>query len=120
MEETTMPRGRTSMEKIREIKRLHECGISDRAISRAIGVSRPVVKEYLEKIRAAELDFATLKNMDDETLTEIIKGSKNSTSKRYQVLSGQFDYIATELKRPGVTLWRLWDEYKAKHPDGYS
>ncbi len=120
MEETIMPRGRTSMEKIREIKRLNEYGLSDRAISRTIGVSRPVVKEYLDKIRAAELDFAALKNMDDETLTEIIKGSKNSTSERYQVLSGQFDYIATELKRPGVTLWRLWDEYKAKNPDGYS
>ena len=28
-------------------------------------------------------------------------------------------YIAKELKRKGVTLSLLWDEYRAAHPDGY-
>lgn len=118
-----MPRGRTSMEKIREIIRLHECHLTARAISRAIGVSRPVVKEYIDKIRAAELDSATIQNIDDDTLTDLIKGSKNRMSERFQLLSSHFDYFALELKRPGVTLERLWAEYRAAHPPtsrGYS
>jgi len=115
-----MPRGRISMEKIREIKRLNESGLSERAIGRALIISRPVVKEYLDKICAAGFDYATIKNMDDDTLTEIIQDTKNTTPERYQLLSGKFDYIATELKRPGVTLQRLWEEYRAEHPDGYS
>lgn len=115
-----MPRGRTSMEKIREIKRLNEYGLTERAIGRTLGISRPVIKEYLQKIRAAGLDYATIKAMDDDTLTEIIKGTQNTTSERYLVLSRKFSYLVTELKRPGVTLQRLWEEYRAEHLDGYS
>lgn len=114
-----MPRGRTSMEKIREIIRLRECGLSERAVSRAIGVSRPVVKEYIDKIHTAELTYATIRDMDDNTLTEIIKGNRHTISKRYQDLSRRFGYFATELKRPGVTIGRLWEEYRAEHADGY-
>ena len=41
-------RGR-SMEKILEIIRLNEGGLSDRMIHRALSVSRPVVKDYARK-----------------------------------------------------------------------
>ena len=108
------------MEKIREIIRLRECNLSERAISRTIGVSRPVVKEYIDKIRTAELTYVTIRDMDDTTLTEIIKGNRQTNSKRFQDLSQKFEYIATELKRPGVTIERLWEEYRVEHPDGYS
>ena len=28
--------------------------------------------------------------------------------------------VARELKRPGVNLMILWEEYRAVHPDGYA
>ena len=108
------------MEKLREIIRLKECGLSERAIHRATLVSRPVVKDYIDRVRAAELDYAAIKVMDDDTLLEVIEGGSKSTSERYQALSQEFDYFAKELKRPGVTLGRLWQECRAEQPNGYS
>lgn len=108
------------MEKLREIIRLKECGLSERAIHRATLVSRPVVKDYIDRVRAAELDYAAIKVMDDDTLLEVIEGLNKSTSERYETLKHNFDYFAKELKRPGVTLGRLWRECRAEQPDGYS
>lgn len=111
---------RTSMNKVREIIRLYEeCGLSQRAISRALSISRPVVSEYVSKIQSKGLDYNTLKAIDDDTLLKIITGKVKSTSKRYQVLQSQFDYFLKELKRPGVTLKRLWEEYREEQPKGY-
>ncbi|NIT72047.1 IS21 family transposase [candidate division KSB1 bacterium] len=108
------------MEKVREIIRLKEhCGLSERAISRALRVSRPVVKDYLCKLQSAGLDYAAIKEMNDDTLSQVIEGRRQDTSERYQTLRRQFGYFAKELKRPGVTRERLWQEYRAEHPDGY-
>lgn len=108
------------MEKVREIVRLSEQGfLSKRAIARALNVSRPIVREYIEKIKASGLDYDSIKQMDDDVLLEIIKGKGTSQSQRYEALSQYFEYFVKELKRTGVTLQRLWQEYRIKHPDGY-
>jgi transposase len=109
------------MEKVREIIRLSEQSLlSKRAIARALNVSRPIVSEYIDKIKSSGLDYNRIKEMGDDILLEIIKGKSNSTSKRYATLSQYFEYFVKELKRTGVTLERLWQEYRVKHPDGYS
>jgi transposase len=108
------------MEKIREIIRLKEqANLSERAISRAIKVSRPIVKQYLDDIEKAGLSFDEIKDMNDQTLLEILQGKSVTLSERFKTLSEKFEYIAKELKRPGVTLQRLWEEYRDGHPDGY-
>ena len=116
-----MPMRRISMEKIREIIRLYQCcGLKQRAIARALGVSRPIVKAYIDKIESAGCDYAEIEKMDDDALLQLIEGPTRTTSERYNVLRQNFEYFAKELKRPGVTLERLWEEYRDKHPDGYS
>lgn len=108
------------MRKIRETIRFYEeTKLSERAISRALKVSRPVVKQYINQIRAAGLDYASIKDMEDDALLEILAGRKKSRSGRYDILCSKFEYFAKELKRPGVTLQRLWEEYRSEHPDGY-
>ena len=109
------------MNKVREIIRLKEqTNLSERAISRALKVSRPVVKQYLSQISNAGLDYAAINAMDDDTLLEIISSSSPCHSKRYKALSHHFEDFIKELKRPGVTLQLLWEEYREKYPDGYS
>ena len=108
------------MEKVREIIRLKEHGLSERAIQRATVVSRPVVRDYIAKVLSAGLDYAALQVMDDASLLEVIAGAGKSISERYETLSQKFDYFVKELKRPGVTLGRLWQEYRAEHAGGYS
>jgi len=115
-----MPMRKTAMDKIREIIRLKELGkLSERTISRALKVSRPVVKQYIDAIKKADLTYSEIEKMPDDTLLEILSGDKRVSSERYQTLSDQFEYFYKELKRTGVTLQLLWEEYIQKHPDGY-
>ncbi len=115
-----MPMRKTAMDKIREIIRLKELGkLSERTISRALKVSRPVVKQYIDAIKRADLTYSEIEKMPDDTLLEILSGDKRVSSERYQTLSDQFEYFYKELKRTGVTLQLLWEEYIQKHPDGY-
>lgn len=108
------------MNKLREIVRLAQTAdLSQRAITRALGVSRPVVKEYLTKIDKAGLSYEMIKNMDDDALLQAVTDKTLKTNERYNTLYQQFDYISKELKRTGVTLERLWHEYRQKHPNGY-
>ncbi|MBN2603796.1 MAG: IS21 family transposase [Candidatus Thermoplasmatota archaeon] len=109
------------MDKVREIIRLNTYGkLSHRAIARALNISRPIVSDYIQKLKSAGLNYTDIKNMDDDTLLEIIRGKSASSSERYKILSQSFEHVSTELKRTGVTLERLWQEYRAHHPDGYS
>ncbi len=120
MEEHIMPMRRIPMEKIREIIRLKEtANLSDRAIARALNISRPVIKQYFVQIKNAGLNYDAIKDMDDDTLVALVQDRNISNSQRYKIISSQFDYLSKELKRTGVTLHRLWQEYLAEYPDGY-
>lgn len=112
---------RIAMNKVREIIRLHEqAHLGQRAIARALNISRPVIKEYINKITKAELSYEIIKTMDDDTLLQCVQDKIQPTSKRYDILHQKFDYFQKELKRTGVTLERLWNEYRTNHTDGYS
>ncbi len=109
------------MNKIREMIRLDEIAkLSQRAISKALNVSRPVVSEYLTKVKKAGLSYETITTMDDDSLLQAITDTVCVKNKRYNTLQQRFDSISKELKRTGITLERLWHEYRQAHPDGYS
>lgn len=93
------------MNKIREMVRLDQiAGLSKRAISRALSVSRPVVSEYLSKVKKAGLSYDMIKTMDDDTLLQTITNTVSVKNERYNTLHHKFDSISKELKRTGVTL----------------
>jgi predicted transcriptional regulator len=95
-----MPMQRISMNKVREIIRLNEqCNLSQRTIARALKISRPVVKEYIDKIHSSGLDYATINNIDDDTLLQIVEGTNKSNSDRYRALRSKFEYFLKELNR---------------------
>jgi DNA-binding transcriptional regulator LsrR (DeoR family) len=121
MELSGMSQRRISMKKIREIMRLHEQSkLSQRQISQALGMSRPVVSDYINKIKTLGLTFIDIENMPDETLINILQGNKTAENKRHEILQNQFLYFTQELKRVGVTRQILWEEYILANPDGYS
>jgi transposase len=108
------------MNKVREIIRLkQQCHLSERAISRALNLSRPVIAQYLRDIAHTGLSYDEIQLTDDDALTELLTG-KDKKPERYIQLTKQFDHFAKELKRSGVTLQLLWQEYRDENPDGYS
>ena len=93
-----MPMRRTPMNKVREIIRLNQkCNLSQRAIARALNISRPIVKEYIDKIQSSDLNYTTILDMDDDTLLEIVEGSRKSNSDRYKALRSMFEYLLKDI-----------------------
>ncbi|RKX73637.1 MAG: hypothetical protein DRP87_18525 [Spirochaetes bacterium] len=107
------------MKKIREVIRLKSSSeLSDRQIARALNISRPVVDKYWKGFLASGLKLQQIGEISDSDLIRLIDEPKVQRSSKYRQLSQYFPYFVVELRRTGVTLQRLWEEYKQKHPDG--
>jgi len=115
-----MARKRITMKKIREIIRFKETtDMSDRKIAQALKISRPVVAQYLKEIRASGLTYAEIKNMPDSQFLALFEKQRSKKYSKYEELSERFPHFVTELKKTGVTLMTLWNEYQREHSDGY-
>ena len=113
-----MPAERLPMRKVREVLRLkHACGVSERVIARSLGVGRRTVAEYLRRAEVAGCPGRCLKVWTRRRWS----GCSSRRRALMPVRAPQPDWAAVhrELKRPGVTLPLLWDEYRGRHPDGY-
>ena len=108
-----MSKRRTSMNKIREILRLHErCDLSNRKISKALKISKLVVSQYISDLKALGLKYEDIKEISDEILLEILNKNKRSGNDKYKELLSRFSNYARELKRVGVTKETLWKKKK--------
>ncbi|MBI3758818.1 MAG: IS21 family transposase [Deltaproteobacteria bacterium] len=109
-----MPASRSTMRTIREVLRLkYESGLSHERIAAACGISKGAVTKYLQRARAAGMQWPVPSDRDDSELANAIFGRVGKPT-RY----AEPDYAAIhlELKRKGVTLQLLWGEYRAAHP----
>lgn len=115
-----MARPRTSMKKIREIIRLKSTtSLSDREISRALQVARPVVAKYWKQFSESGLRFEQIDELPDSVLVSRLKRPNVGANQRYLALCTLFPYFVVELRKTGVTLQLLWEEYKHEHPAGF-
>jgi transposase len=107
------------MRQVREVLRLkHACGQSERQIAAAVGISRFTVAEYLRRATVIGITWPVPAGLDDAAL-EARLFSPPFTPR--EALRPQPDWprIHAELRRPGVTLLLLWQEYRAEQPEGY-
>ena len=113
-----MPARRKTLRKIREILRLlWLCRMGVRQAARSCTVSHATVLEYQRRADRAGLCWKEVEAMDSVSLEhQLFPVTPKSSSRPLP----EWSEIYLELKRPGVTLQLLWDEYKAQHPeDGY-
>ena len=115
-----MKKGRKkSMRTAREILRLHfEHSLSQRAIARACAVSPTTVGDYLERISQSSLAWVAIAALDDSSLKTLLYPEGRGVLSRKPL--PDFDYLRLEMKKKGVTLQLLWEEYRSVHTDGYS
>lgn len=108
------------MDKLREIIRpAKESNLSCRMVAEALHISKTAVSQYISEFSTTEFSYSDIKNLSDSKLAGLL-GSKKKKSKRYEKLKSYFCYFAKEIKRKGVTLYLLWEEYIANNPGGYS
>jgi transposase len=105
------------MRKIKEIIRLKKAGVSNRQIASSCVVSPSSVFEVLRRAEEMNLDWSAAENLDDEQLEQKLFPERNQVKGTRPELD--LEYIHRELRRKGVTLFLLWEEYKKAHPNGY-
>ena len=112
-----MPARRLQMRKIREVLRLrHEQGLSHQAVAQACAVGVGTVNRYLQKAAQSGLSWPLPAELDDAALDGRLFRRSAPVSNRARP---DCAYIHRELKRDGVTLQLLWEEYVQVHPSGY-
>lgn len=114
-----MPLEPLSMRKIREILRLtYECRLGRRAIGRSLRVSHTTVAECLRRVAEAGLSWPLPDALDDEQLAALLYPAPPAPSTRVLPLPNWAE-VHQELRRKGVTLQLLWEEYHEAHPEGF-
>jgi transposase len=107
------------MRQIREILRLkYELKLGHRQIARACGVGLGTVSDLVQRAARAGLSWPLGEGQDDTTLERLLyKAPEAQVGPRAMP---ELAWIHQELRRSGVTLRLLWDEYQRVQSVAYS
>lgn len=110
-----MPTNRITMRQIRESLRLHlQAGLSYHEVGRTLKISKSVVGKYTSLARVAGVDWTVAQTLSDEELqARLYRPALPRNSKQR---APDFAVVHQELKRAGVTLQLLWEEYAKDNP----
>jgi transposase len=104
------------MRKIREILRLKHAGLSERHIAKGASVARSTVQDCLRRAREAGVAWPLPDGWDEARLEQALYPPPPASSGTVPL--PDFGQLDQELRRKGVTLMLLWQEYKAAQPAG--
>ena len=111
---------RLLMRRLRDVLRLkYEAGLPHRAIAQACSVGLGTVSSFLTRATAAGLTWPLPEGLDDAAL-EARLFARPADAARLDRTVPEWPHLHQELKRSGVTLQLLWNEYRAAHPTGYA
>jgi transposase len=114
-----MARARLPMRKIRDVLRLTAEGMSSRKIAASLSIGATTVVDCLHRARTAGVGWPLPEDVTDETLeARLFPASTALIQAKARRPMPEWAWIHRELKRPGVTLLLLWDDYRGQHPTG--
>ena len=108
---------RLPMRKIRDALRLRAEGLSTRKMSESLAIGRTTLREYLSRARDAGLSWPLPDTLSDADLERLLFPRRPSDAGA--IPQPDWAYVHSELRRAGVTLLLLWQEYREVLPDGY-
>jgi len=108
-----------TMRQLRQMLRLHHDGVAAREIGRALGVARSTVQDNLKRAAVAGLAWPLPPELTDDELEKRLFARTGVTLGFRRRTEPDWATLAREIKRPGVNLMVLWEEYRQVHPDGY-
>ena len=108
-----------SMRQLRNLLRLHHGGVSAREMGRLLGVARSTIQDNLKRAAAAGLAWPLADDVTDEVLEQRLFGGAGAPTGQRRRVEPDWAALARELKRPGVTMMILWEEYREINQDAY-
>lgn len=110
---------RLPMRKIAEALRLQATGLSTRKIAASLGVGQSTVSEYLKRAERAGLSWPLPAGFSDADLERRLFAPTGGRTRR-GLVAPDWAAVHLEMRRKGMTLALIWEEYRAAHPgDGY-
>ena len=107
---------RLTVKTIREIIRLFNLNLSVRNIASSCNISISTVSFYANRFKSSGITYGDFVSLTDE---EIKSGLFLKLPKEPKKVMPDMNYLHSELKRKGVTLYLLWEEYIRNNPAGY-
>jgi transposase len=109
---------RLPMRKIRDVLRLSAEGLSTRQVAASLAIGRTTLRGYLDRADELGLSWPLPPGLSDTDLErQIYPRTARDVSNR--ATQPDWAQIHRELRRKGVTLSLLWEEYRADRPEGY-
>src|SRR5512136_256340 len=116
-----MARKPIPMRHVKDILRLkHQHHLSIREIAGSCGLPASTVGDYLQRAEAAGLSWPLPEAISDPELQERLVKPLGVLPERDPAKPlPDWPALHEQLRRKGVTLHLLWQEYRQTHPDGY-
>ena len=108
-----------TMRQLRYMLRLYHDGVSARAIGRTLGVARSTIQDNLQRAQASGIAWPLPPELTDAVLEQRLFARPGMMAGLRRRSEPDWGMLARELKRPGVNLMVLWEEYRQVQPDGY-
>ena len=110
----------TDMSKIRKVIKFYCDGKSKLFISSYLSLSRNTVKKYISLFDVLGLSFELIDKKTDAELELLFSQTTvESISPKLQTLHNFFPKMERELKKVGVTIQHMWEQYFKDNPDGF-
>lgn len=107
------------MRQVKDILRLkHFNQLSVREVARSCGLPVSTVGDYLQRAEAAGLGWPLPEGLADSALQAKLLGSVAASAEPTREVP-PWSEIHEQLRRKGVTLSLLWQEYRQAQPDGF-
>jgi transposase len=108
-----------TMRQLRYLLRLHHDGLSAREIGRTLGVARSTIQDNLRRAQASGIAWPVPAELTDDILEQRLFARTSTQAGLRRRSEPDWATLARELKRPGVSLMVLWEEYRQGQADGY-
>lgn len=111
---------RNSMRQIRESLRLYTVlNLNYSQIARAVKIGRTSVQDYVGRFKKSGLSYEELLSLNEAEFMASLYPEKPQKDKAKHPLP-DFASLHIERRKPGVTTYLLWEEYRQTHPLGLS
>src|SRR5579863_1302958 len=114
-----MPRRRLSVRTIREVLRLKwQCDLPHRDIAASCDIGETAVRSYVRRAESAGLSWPLPDTLKDADLEQMLFPPRPCIPSIERPLPN-WNEVRAQLKRKGVTLKLLAQEYRRDNPTGY-
>jgi len=109
-----------SMSRIKQVLQLSENRVSNRQIAKDLDINKETVNNYVRFFGNDSLSLKEVLKMEDPELEARFRaGNPAYTDYRHQTFLDELPEFKTSLAHKHVTRFLVWQDYIAKHPDGY-